>query len=312
MPKLRDVSRPVILMSAVCLLSGPIGVLAADGKPAPTEAKVRYGTHERNLLDFWQARGEAPAPLAIFIHGGGFRTGSKENLPAEALDRLLAAGISVAAINYRFRVDAPLPGAHHDARRALQFLRSQAGRLKIDKSRVGAFGGSAGAQIAMYLAFHDDLAQKESSDPVERESTRLTCVGTSAGQTTMDVGWWIENIPAYDRPHQNFPERFGLSDQKAYHAVVADTSALPLISADDPPIYMTYSMSPDDPAPEEKKLLGWQIHHVQFGVALKKKMDALGVESHLVYPGLPDRQYPGITEFLISKLTGRNPAPAAQ
>jgi RNA polymerase sigma-70 factor (ECF subfamily) len=222
------------------------------------------------------------------------------------------AGIPVAAINDCFRADAPLPGAHHDARRALQFLRSQAGRLKIDKSRVGAFGGSAGAQIAMLLAFHDDLAQKESCNPVERGSTRLTCVGTSAGQTTMDVGWWIENNPAYDRPHQNFPERFGLSDQKACHAVVADTSALPLISAGDPSIDMTDFMSPDDPAPEEKKLLGWQIHHVQFGMTLKKKLDALGVESHLVYPGLPDRQYPGITEFLIFKLTGRNPAPTTR
>ncbi|HTI51823.1 MAG TPA: alpha/beta hydrolase, partial [Planctomycetaceae bacterium] len=222
--------------------------------------------------------------------------------------RLLAAGISVASINYRFRVDAPLPGAHHDARRALQFLRSQAVPWKIDKTRVGAFGSSAGAQLCMYLAFHDDQAQRDSADRVERESTRLTCVGTVGGQTTLDVDWWLRNIPGYDEPHQNFPERFGLSDQAAYLAAVADTSALPLISADDPPIYMTYSMSPEDPVPEGEKAQGWKVHHVKFGMALKEKMDALGIESHLIYPGAPDKQYLDIPRFLIARLARREPA----
>jgi pimeloyl-ACP methyl ester carboxylesterase len=302
----------VIPSLAVLVSSGSAGVQANDEKPAPTAVNVRYGPHERNVLDFWQARAAEPAPLVLFVHGGGFRAGSKENIPAASLIRLLDAGISVAAINYRFRADAPLPGAHHDARRALQFLRSRSERWKIDKSRIGAAGSSAGAQICMYLAFHDDQANPNSSDPVERESTRLACLGADAGQTTMDVGWWIENIPGYDKPHQNFPERFGLSDDEAYRAVVADTSALPLISMDDPPIYMTYSMSPEDPLPEAKKLLGWQIHHVQFGVALKKKMDALGIESHLVYPGAADSQYSGIPEFLIARLTSRKPAAAGK
>ena len=81
----------------------------------------------------------------------------------------------MAAIEYRLIADAPLPAPHQDVARALQFVRSKAKDWNIDKARVGAFGGSAGAQLCMYLAFHDDLADPNSDDPISHESTRLTC-----------------------------------------------------------------------------------------------------------------------------------------
>lgn len=149
---------------------------------------MRYGDHERNVFDIWLVDSPKPTPLAIYIHGGGFRAGSKEKLKPAELDQLLEAGISVAAINYRYMsVATPLPTPHHDARRALQFMRFKAKEWNIDKERVAAFGGSAGAQICMWLAFSDDMAKPGSKDLVERESTRLTCVATSGGQTTNDI-----------------------------------------------------------------------------------------------------------------------------
>ena len=50
----------------------------------------------------------------------------------------------------------------------------------------------------MYLAFHNDMADRDSDNAVDRESTRLTCVATSGGQTTMDLDWWRKHIPGYD------------------------------------------------------------------------------------------------------------------
>ena len=47
-------------------------------------------------------------------------------------------------------------------------------------------GGSAGAGISLWLAFHDDLADPQSPDPIARESTRLTCAGVMGPQTTLD------------------------------------------------------------------------------------------------------------------------------
>src|ERR671928_164208 len=78
-------------------------------------------------------------------------------------------------------VKAPL----EDAARAIQTLRSKAKEWNLDKTRVGATGGSAGACSSLWLAFHDDMADPKSSDPVARESTRLTCVAVSGAQTTL-------------------------------------------------------------------------------------------------------------------------------
>jgi carboxylesterase type B len=239
----------------------------------------------------------------IYIHGGGFRNGSKDSLKASILNGLLEARISVAALNYRLVPQSPLPAAHHDCRRALQFLRSRAGDWNIDKTRVGAFGGSAGAQLCMYLAFHDEMADAASNDTLQRESTRLACVATNGGQTTMNVHWWQQHIPGYDQPHRDFQETFGVTDEAAYLAACEEISALSLISRDDPQILMRYSMRPDDPVPDDsERARGWKVHHVRFRIALKERMDALGIESQLVYPGAGDRNDAALVAFFETRM----------
>jgi acetyl esterase/lipase len=257
-------------------------------KPEPTFRNAAYGAHERNVLDFWKAAANRPAPLVIFIHGGGFRAGSKEGINAAVLRRLLDGGISVAAINYRLVPQHPLPAAHQDARRALQFVRSKAGEWNIDKTRIGAFGGSAGAQLCMYLAFHDEMAAPASSNPLDRESTRLALVATNGGQTTMDMRWWLKHIPGYTAPHRPASDYFGDTPEPRRDEIVRDISALNLISAGDPPIYMIYSMSPTDaPPPDAAKAGGWRVHHVNFGIELQRRMKELGIPAELSYPGAP-------------------------
>jgi acetyl esterase len=276
--------------------------LSIEDKPAPTFKNITYGPHERNGLDFWKADSTTPTPLVIFIHGGGFRGGSKENVNAHTLRQLLGAGISVAAINYRLISHAPLPAAHHDGRRALQFLRSKAKEWNLDKTRVGAFGVSAGAQICMWLAFHEDMADLESPDPIARESTRLACVAANDGQATMDVDWWKQWIPGYDTPHRDFYEIFGAQTQEEYLRKVAEVSVLSLVSQGAPPILMHYSMSPDDSVPADpQKAQAWWVHHVISGVKLKEKMDELGIEAQLNYPGTR-MIYRSIPHFFIVKL----------
>lgn len=272
----------------------------------PTYGDVKYGPYERNVLDFYQAESDKPAPVAVFIHGGGFRGGSKRNLNAGTLRELLDAGISVAAVEYRFVSDKPLPAAHHDSLRALQFIRSKASQWNIDKKRIGAFGGSAGAQICMWLAFHDEMADPSSREPVRRESSRLKCVATNGGQTTMDFEWWKRWIPGYDKPHRERTEYFGEVTDEELRKIVKDISALSLITLDDPPIFMSYGMRPDAPVPDDpSRVQGWKVHHVMFGIKLKEKMDELGVEADLKYPGARTT-YRSSTDFFIRKLKPDN------
>ena len=296
------------------------GTNKTKGLKPPTHANVKYGEHERNVFDIWLADSAKPTPLAIYIHGGGFRAGSKEKLKQNELDQLLEAGISVAAINYRYMsVATPLPTPHHDARRALQFMRSKAKEWNIDKERVAAFGGSAGAQICMWLAFTDEMAKPDSKDPVERESTRLTCVATAGGQTTNDIEFWQNKIatllgPDTDvktlsRPLGNItdPEKahlakWGAKTPDEAKEIARRHSAVSIVSADDPPIFMSYGMTPTAKPPTDKgRIRGWLIHHVNLGIALKEKSDALKHEAHLKYPGA-EIEYQSQVEFFVDKL----------
>lgn len=296
-------ARVICVCLVICLSAASVCPAQGNSKPAPAHRNLSYGPHPRNVLDLWTAESPTPTPLVLYIHGGGFRGGSKESLNAGTLRELLEAGISVAAVNYRLIAQARLPAAHRDCRRALQLLRAGAKRFNFDKTRVGAFGGSAGAQLCMYLAFHDEMADPQSSDPVARESTRLCCVATNGGQTTMDFKWWQKWVPGYDKPHRDAMEAFDAKDERQLGEIVADVSALSLISKDDPPIHMGYGMAPDAPVPANpRRSQGWKVHHVIFGVKLKEKMDALGVEADLRYPGAKPK-YPSVAAFFKAKLT---------
>ena len=187
-------SRPFL---ALGLLAAPLGA----GEPAktakteapqraPTLANVAYGTHERQVLDFWRAEATKPAPLVFHIHGGGWVNGDKARVAG--LERYLAAGISVVSINYRFvtqairaGVEPPVRWPLEDAARALQFVRYRAAEWNLDPARIGATGGSAGACSSLWLAFHEDLADPASADPVARQSTRLWCAAVTGAQTTL-------------------------------------------------------------------------------------------------------------------------------
>jgi acetyl esterase len=294
--------RVVLAFGMAVSICASVGLAQNRGKPSPTHENVAYDEHEQNVLDVWLADSDTPTPLVAYIHGGGFRGGSKNGINGRMVRELLGAGISVAAIEYRFISHKPLPAAHFDCRRALQFLRSKADTWNLDKTRFGAFGGSAGAQLSMWLAFHDEMAQPESSDAIERESTRLACVATNGGQTTMDFDLWQKWIPGYDAPHRDPHEAFDVDSKEELQKIVADVSALDLISADDPPIFMTYGMSPDAPVPTDpKRAQGWKVHHVMFGIKLKEKMDGLGVEADLKYPGSRST-YSSVSQFFKAKL----------
>ena len=65
----------IILVFAASLFS-----YAQTNMPKPDLPNVSYGEHERNVLDIWFADKNKQTPLAIYIHGGGFSTGSKEKM----------------------------------------------------------------------------------------------------------------------------------------------------------------------------------------------------------------------------------------
>ena len=265
---------------------------------------VAYGSHPRQVLDFYQAKSDKPTPVVFYIHGGGWQGGDKRTNPKAFLD----TGISVVAVNYRYvkngveqKVEPPVKAPLEDAARALQYIRSKATDWNLDKTRIGATGGSAGGCSSLWLAFHDDLADPNSDDPVARESTRLYCAAVNGAQVSLDPKELREWMPNYGYGAHAFgvPNFQSLIDSrenvlkwiKAY-------SPIEHVSKDDPPIAMFYSgekpvvgASPKDPT-----------HSGIMGVKLEERLKAVGVDVVLVHPDRPHPMYKNSTAYLIDRL----------
>lgn len=182
---------------AVFVLLGLVAPVFSQAKreaPAPTHKDVKYGPHERNVLDFWQAESKGPAPVLVSIHDGGFYTGEKY-VPLGLLKPCLDSGISVVAITFRYSSHAIAPAAFHDSARAIQFIRSKAKNWNIEPKRIASSGAYAGAGLSLWLGFHDDMADPKSDDPIRRESTRLTCMIGFDGQNVLRPPFHQETLP---------------------------------------------------------------------------------------------------------------------
>ena len=253
---------------------------ARPALPQPSHANVKYGPHERNVFDLWQAKGDQPTPLVIYYHGGGFRSGDKRTIGPDLLTKLIEKGVSVAAANYRLSDTAPFPAQMHDSARALQFIRCHAKEYNIDPRRIGATGGSAGAGISEWLAFHDDLAEPQSDDPVRRQSTRLSCAAVYAAQTSYDPRF-IKKLFDTNQVEGALIPFFGMKsaedvDDPKFHPLFEEASPINHATADDPPIMLFYLSQANQPLPPNSS--GREhIHHPKFGVVLKEKLDKLGV-----------------------------------
>jgi acetyl esterase/lipase len=245
-----------------------------DAGPRPDLEDVAYGSPERLTLDLWKAKSDQPTPILVFFHGGG---GDKLMYRG---NRLLAFclknGVSAAAVNYRPNNQFPFPVPMQDAGRAIQFLRQQATEFNLDPQRIAATGTSLGANVSTWLAYHDDIADPNSDDPVLRQSSRLRFVIAGAGQTFNDMELFRERVYPYPVPGAE-TER---SRDKA-----REISAIYHVTKGDPPIFMHYGTALQ-PLPLAKDTpRGELIHNPAFGLLLKEKLDELGIENHFYHGG---------------------------
>lgn len=309
------------LLAAAALVCGAARAQDKPDRPTPDVADFAYGQDsKRQVFDLWLAKRPQPTPVVLLIHGGGWMRGDKTTYGRGAIEPFLQAGISVAAVNYRFILQAieqgvspPVRACVYDAARAVQTLRHHAAKWNLDPTRFGATGSSAGACTSLWLALHDDLAEPSSDDPVARQSTRLQAVAVNGAQTTLDplpLRQWIPNAVyaghafGFAAPGRERAEEFAelLKHRDRLLDQIREYSPLEHATADDPPIYLDYprqkrppvvGQSEDDPT-----------HSAMYGVKLLEKLEAAGVEGVLSYPGHQDEKYGAPTAFLVEKLKG--------
>ena len=291
------------LAAAAALWLAAVPALAQPkAKPKADLADVKYGPHERNVLDLWRAKADRPTALVVFIHGGGFQAGSKESVPAPLVIGLLAEGISVMSVNYRLSPGVAFPVHYLDCARAIQFARSKAKDWNIDPTRIGATGGSAGGCSSLWLAFHDDMADPKSADPVARESTRLHCAAVNGAQVTLDpkdVREWLPNYTygAHAFGMKNLDEVE--QNREKLGPWIKEYSPISHVTKDDPPIGLYYGgvkgakVGESHPDPTHSPILG---------IKLAEKLKAAGVEVVFHSNTEPNEKFPTAASFLIDRL----------
>jgi acetyl esterase/lipase len=264
-------------------------------------------------LDLYQPDGSGPHALVLWIHGGGWSSGTKD-LSITRISGLLDAGIAVASLDYRLTTQGSTFGASEvifpaqfdDVQDALLFLRQNATAYQLDPSRFGAWGTSAGGHLAALAG-----TRGSANDP--QGDTSLQAVGDGYGPTdffTLDadaqlagcVNPVVHDVPSspesrlvgFDGPgegigvlrdHPELPE----------YGLVLDASPLGFIDSSDPPLLIVHGLTDCAVAtPQSHRLVdGYQ---------------ALGLSVQLITHGdghlLPLDLVDDFWEFFIDKLGG--------
>jgi acetyl esterase/lipase len=156
-------------------------------------AYVKDG-HERHKLDLYLPSKAADSlPVLVWVHGGAWQGGSKENCPALGL---VARGYAVASINYRLSQHAKFPAQIEDCKAAIRWLRANAKKYNLNPERIGAWGASAGGHLVALLGTSGGVKELEGKGGNPEQSSRVQCVVDWFGPTD-----FTKMGGRHDRPH---------------------------------------------------------------------------------------------------------------
>ena len=244
--------------------------------PAATHENVAYGSHPQQKLDVFLPQGKkGTTPVIVYFHGGGWTGGAMvDHILGTSLKPLLARGVAVVAVGYRYIRDARLDGVTppvkaclDDAEAAVRFVKAHAKEWNLDVSRLALAGGSAGACTALYLGLKDDNA------------LGVVALGPIIAQTSLDpreTRDWIPNATygAHAFGFRNFDDWLAhRADALPWIARFSPAALARKISPGRAPkMFLQYGS-----LPKAGELARDPTHSGAFGVRFKEICDARGI-----------------------------------
>jgi acetyl esterase/lipase len=241
-------------------------------------------------LDLWVPDTPAPAPLVVWVHGGGFMFGDRRDLPEtlrpnQLFDALVEAGLAVATIDYRHALEAPFPAQLHDAKAAVRYLRAFADQLGISTERIAVAGESAGAHIAALVGLTAHRADLEGTHGVLGPSSAVDAVVDWYGPADLATMPRVQLPPAIAAklpPEMATPPEDHLT-RGLEGAALADASPITHVTPQAPPFLLVHGTA------------DWLVPYAQ-SEQLHAALTAAGVEARLVpvegaqhiFDGYPD------------------------
>jgi len=272
---------------------------------------ISYGPDRKNTLDLWIADSKSNSPFVIYIHGGGFGAGSKNAAYSKnnfkRVKKLLKNNISFATIDYSFKNNEDfLFSSLNDAKRALQFLRFNSEKYNLLKDKVALMGSSAGATSSLWIGLQDDMSDKNSPDPILRESTKVSCIVGMAAAHSLNLNRW-KNMADVDEAYLKsiFKKYLGKMDAEKWmqrsfdENYISEVDFFEKMDANDPPIFIF------NPGKNRKPKNIADFHHNPLHAkVLKQKADSLKLKNVVYAPriGIIDKSGQGVVDFIIENL----------
>lgn len=153
--------RTACLLTATALVLGfsdVVGARAAEEARVVRDVEYARVGDLRLALDLHLPARPGRPKLIVWVHGGAWRSGSRESMP---LGALVEHGYAVASVDYRLTPVAPFPAQVHDIKAAVRYLRANQDKLGVDASRVAIAGDSAGGHLAALVGVSSGVAELE-------------------------------------------------------------------------------------------------------------------------------------------------------
>lgn len=175
----------IACLMTVCVAA--VVTVSADEPEIDLQKNVVYGQVDDRELTLHLAKPKnlaSPAPVIVYIHGGGWRMGDKDQ-HLQQIQQAAKQGYVSVSVGYRLAPKYLFPAQVEDVKCAVRWLRAHAEELNIDPQRIGAIGYSAGAHLSMMLGTMDPGDGLEGDGPWQDQSSKVQAVVSYFGPTNL-------------------------------------------------------------------------------------------------------------------------------
>ncbi|SMP41541.1 Acetyl esterase/lipase [Neorhodopirellula lusitana] len=251
-------------------------------------------------LVFPTKKTDQPLPAYVWVHGGGWQSGSKEG-GVNQVSRMVAEGFVGATIEYRLTGEAPFPAQIEDCKCAIRFLRAHAKEYGIDPERIAVAGSSAGGHLVALLGTSGDVKELEGSGGWPDQSSRVQAVVDLYGPSDLATFVTTEGFEAHNRTGSPESKLLGGGEVIGNKEGIRRVNPITYIDDQDPPFLILHGTK-DPVVPMNQS----QALHDALGTA--------GVETKLkLIPGAKHggREFstPEINDLIMSFLKKQLPVP---
>ena len=189
-------------------------------------------------LDLYLPAGSQNQPLVVWIHGGGWRQGSRSNPKLLALTK---HGFALASISYRFTDRAVFPAQIHDCKAAIRWLRAHSSEYGYDSEHIAVAGSSAGGHLALLLGVSADVPELEGTiGDCRSQSSRVQAIVDYYGPSDFVLRGQTQPERAYTEKSGSLALLGGKGSGKIDPDMERFASPASYVSLDDPPLLVLH------------------------------------------------------------------------